>query len=407
MPFNGTGTFVRLYNWTTDANNAIPISASRFDGEDNDFASGLSLCLTRDSQGAPTAPLTWAQPLTINVGSDETVIAAGRTGGVNNPQLQLKVADAVGATINLSTAQQLALAIGGTVYLALSGTGALSVNAPSGHAAIGIATGTYTIGNATDNPNTVFAGSGAVTLPSGGIANAGPLSIAGINVTGATVPANGIYLPSANTLGFSTNATACGSISSAGAWNIAAANAAISLTANGAANNYAASILGSSTSGQSYGLNIEAGSNTSDIALQITNQAISATYLRMYGDGEFLIGTPPAATEQTSSLWQVGYLDIPNNNVGTYTLALTDRGKFIDATGNVTIPANSSVPFPIGTTMLVYAGTGSSITIGITTDTLNWLPSIATGTRTLASHSIATLLKVGATTWFIWGFGIS
>lgn len=49
--FNGSGVFVRSYNWTQDAANAIDITASRVDTEDTGFASGLSLCVTRDGQG--------------------------------------------------------------------------------------------------------------------------------------------------------------------------------------------------------------------------------------------------------------------------------------------------------------------------------------------------------------------
>ena len=38
MAFNGSGTFVRAYNWATDAANSIMIDATRMDGEDNGFA---------------------------------------------------------------------------------------------------------------------------------------------------------------------------------------------------------------------------------------------------------------------------------------------------------------------------------------------------------------------------------
>jgi hypothetical protein len=73
MPFNGSGTFVRLYNWVTDKNNGVPITASRFDGEDDDFAAGLSQCLTRDGQGTPTGPLNVATQRIINV-ADPTAL---------------------------------------------------------------------------------------------------------------------------------------------------------------------------------------------------------------------------------------------------------------------------------------------------------------------------------------------
>lgn len=58
-PFNGNGVFSRQYSWQNDAANSIPITASRMDGDSNDFASGLSLAVTRDGQGVPTADIPW------------------------------------------------------------------------------------------------------------------------------------------------------------------------------------------------------------------------------------------------------------------------------------------------------------------------------------------------------------
>jgi hypothetical protein len=57
MPFNGTGTFVRVYNWQTDKANGVKIRADRADGEDDSFAAGLTLAVTRDGQSPPTANL--------------------------------------------------------------------------------------------------------------------------------------------------------------------------------------------------------------------------------------------------------------------------------------------------------------------------------------------------------------
>lgn len=55
--FNGSGTYVRNYNWTQDAANAIPILASRFDTEDNGFATGLSSVICRDGQSVISADI--------------------------------------------------------------------------------------------------------------------------------------------------------------------------------------------------------------------------------------------------------------------------------------------------------------------------------------------------------------
>lgn len=53
--FNGSGLFVRSYNWVNDAANGIDITASRVDTEDDGFAAALSNCITRDGQGKATA----------------------------------------------------------------------------------------------------------------------------------------------------------------------------------------------------------------------------------------------------------------------------------------------------------------------------------------------------------------
>lgn len=55
MAFNGSGVFSRIYNWVTDKNNTVPITASRMDAEMDGFATGLSNCLTKDGQQTVTA----------------------------------------------------------------------------------------------------------------------------------------------------------------------------------------------------------------------------------------------------------------------------------------------------------------------------------------------------------------
>jgi hypothetical protein len=105
----------------------------------------------------------------------------------------------------------------------------------------------------------------------------------------------------------------------------------------------------------------------------------------------------------------VGFRDIPQNSQATgYTLALADRGKHIAiSSGNITIPANSSVAFPIGSAITIFRNAASSCTIAITTDTLRWAGTATTGTRTLAQYGTATVLKVASTTWVISGTGLT
>ena len=101
----------------------------------------------------------------------------------------------------------------------------------------------------------------------------------------------------------------------------------------------------------------------------------------------------------------VGYKGLPQNSQTTgYTLALSDMGKHISiTTGNITIPANGSVAFPVGAAVTIYNNSGSTQTISITTDTLRQAGTTNTGTRTLAAYGVATVLKVASTTWVISG----
>jgi hypothetical protein len=69
MAFDGSGTFVRLFNWVQDKTNAINITASRVDAEENGIAAGLSLCVTRDGQGKMSADFLPATDNTLNLGS--------------------------------------------------------------------------------------------------------------------------------------------------------------------------------------------------------------------------------------------------------------------------------------------------------------------------------------------------
>jgi len=97
----------------------------------------------------------------------------------------------------------------------------------------------------------------------------------------------------------------------------------------------------------------------------------------------------------------IGYRGLPQNSqTASYTLALSDAGKHISiTTGGVVIPANGSVAFPIGTTIVVFNNSGSNQTISITTDTLRQAGTANTGSRTLAQYGLVTLVKVASTVW--------
>lgn len=96
-----------------------------------------------------------------------------------------------------------------------------------------------------------------------------------------------------------------------------------------------------------------------------------------------------------------------------YTLTIDDAngGVFHPASDNnartFTIPANSSVAYPLYTSLTFINRAATASTIAITTDTLTWSPTGGTGSRTLAQYGLATAIKIGSTEWLISGTGLT
>lgn len=153
------------------------------------------------------------------------------------------------------------------------------------------------------------------------------------------------------------------------------------------------------------------GTNTTQIAT--TAFVTSAVSAKADIASPTLTGTPAAPTAAwgtaTTQIATTAFvdrlLDIPlARSAAAPTLQLTDRGQLVEATsGPITIPANGSVAFPVGTTIMLYNNTASGITVQITTDTLRWSGSSSTGSRTLAQRGYAFLRKRATTEWVITG----
>ena len=77
------GTFTRFHNWVADRDASIDITASRFDEENDNFASGINNCLTKDGQNVPTSNLPMATFKHTNVGN-----SAARTDYPSTGQVQ-------------------------------------------------------------------------------------------------------------------------------------------------------------------------------------------------------------------------------------------------------------------------------------------------------------------------------
>jgi hypothetical protein len=111
----------------------------------------------------------------------------------------------------------------------------------------------------------------------------------------------------------------------------------------------------------------------------------------------------------------VGFRTIPQNSQSAaYTLVLADSGKHIlhpsaDTTARTfTIPANSSVTYPVGTAITFINQNGAGVvTIAITSDTMRLAGAGTTGSRTLAANGVATAIKITSTEWIISGTGLT
>jgi len=112
--------------------------------------------------------------------------------------------------------------------------------------------------------------------------------------------------------------------------------------------------------------------------------------------------------------FDVGYRNIPQNSQSAnYTLVLADSGDHIfhpssdNNARTFTIPANSSVAFPIGTAVTFINMAVANVTIAITTDTMYLSSAGTTGSRTLARYGSATAIKIASTEWLISGSGLT
>jgi hypothetical protein len=124
-------------------------------------------------------------------------------------------------------------------------------------------------------------------------------------------------------------------------------------------------------------------------------------------------GTDPSITDATTAtaVSGPGFMGIPQNatTTGAYTIVAADAGKHIysTATRTVTIPANGTTAFPVGTTITFVSGSGATTTIAITTDTMYLAGPGTTGSRTLAAFGMATAVKITSTSWIISGNGLT
>ena len=146
--------------------------------------------------------------------------------------------------------------------------------------------------------------------------------------------------------------------------------------------------------------------------------ANGGTGITSFGTGvATFLGTPTSGTLSNCTVdgtTSVGFINIPQNSQSAdYTLVLADAGKHIfhpvadNNARTFTIPANSSVAFPVGTAITFINMAVANVTIAITTDTLTLSSAGTSGSRTLATNGSATCIKITSTEWLISGSGLT
>lgn len=211
--------------------------------------------------------------------------------------------------------------------------GSGGINLASGSSSINIVTGGITVGSPTGgaqgtntlNATGLFVNGVAVSTGSGAsganpTATAGATAVNGsastflrsdgapacctnVNVSSATIPTNGVYLSSANTVAISSNSTgAMLTVNSAAGTTIKT-----TATVNGVNSSNALNINGGASTGLSLGIQVAAGTNSSDYGLLIGPPA-GGTSFKVRGDGQLLapLITNTSAAQTGTLCWTTG-----------------------------------------------------------------------------------------------------
>ena len=281
-----------------------------------------------------------------------------------------------GGFIGTQTAHQFNLYSNAQVRLSIASAGNVTINAPSSGTAL------------------------SVTAVSGGL----PLSM-----TDGTVTASATFAGSTLTFGptsnhgfdLRTNNNSRLSIAAGGAVQINAPASGTGLTVAGGGATITGTVTGTTFSGSGASLtNLDA----TQLTGTVNTARISGSYTGITAIGAATIN------DSGGSPFNAGYLGMPQST--NTSLVLTDRGKHIllsGTTNTVTIPSNASVAFEVGSTIVLINDGSGNTTLNITTDTLEWFQggTSSTGSRTIATKSIVTIVKISSTRWALSGAGIS
>jgi hypothetical protein len=154
----------------------------------------------------------------------------------------------------------------------------------------------------------------------------------------------------------------------------------------------------------------------------ITINQIETAATSLNGTENFIVQRVDGVSERCTGAILLAYIkdNLPLTYVpqvvksSDYTAIMSDAGGSIyhpasDTTARTfTIPANTSVGYPVGATLTFVNDVGAgALTIAIASDTLVSAIDGSTGSRTIAAQGIATAYKMTASRWIIGGTGLS
>jgi hypothetical protein len=182
MSYNGSGTFQRTFDCSTDRDNGIKILADKFDTELDGFATGLTNVICRDGQSTTTARIPFAVGLSFNLGSAGTP-SISPTGDTNTG-------------IYSSASDKVSFACGGALVGEFTTAGITITGTLLASSDFAIATNKFTV--TASNGNTSVAGTlgvtGAATLSS-------TLTYGGVTLTNAVTGTGKMVLDTSPTIG--------------------------------------------------------------------------------------------------------------------------------------------------------------------------------------------------------------
>lgn len=190
MAFNGSGVFVRLYNWVVDKGNSVKITASRMDAEMDGMATGLSNCITKDGQTTITQNIPMNSKKLTGCAAATALTDVPTGGQIINSAMTYYAATGTDTYVATPSPAITAYAAGQSflIHFANANTGAatLNLNSLGAKAIKNTDGGALTAGQIADDSiqHCVYDGTNMVLMGTALVLNATSLALTTLSVTG-------------------------------------------------------------------------------------------------------------------------------------------------------------------------------------------------------------------------------